>query len=133
MAGAYEGVEAAGVAEPELGQVHHHQRLHHLAANNLIAGIAYSLLLGALGNSYERTHSIAWAAAALGNGTCVAPWIVAHSRSSTSNLITGVITTLLTLAAASAACDRDRGTGTGTGTGTGERQNRLPMPGLDDR
>ncbi|MFD8695435.1 SPW repeat protein [Kitasatospora purpeofusca] len=81
-----------------------------LAVANLIAGIAYALLLGGLGNSYERTHSMAWAAAAIGIWTCFAPWIVAgdvaHTRSITSNLVTGVIATLLALAAASAARDR---------------------------
>ncbi|MFI8086395.1 SPW repeat protein [Kitasatospora sp. NPDC086009] len=102
-----------------------------LAVTNLITGIAYALLLGGLGSSYERTHSMAWAAAALGIWTCVAPWVVAgdvaHTRSITSNLITGAIATLLALAAASAA--RDRAT---TGQATGNRRNR-PMPGLDDR
>ncbi len=44
-----------------------------LAVTNLIAGIAYMLLLGGLGSSYERTHSIAWAAAAIGIWTCVRP------------------------------------------------------------
>ncbi|WP_033821866.1 SPW repeat protein [Kitasatospora sp. MBT63] len=80
-----------------------------LAVTNLIAGLAYMLLLGGLGTSYERTHSMAWAAAAIGIWTCVAPWVVAgdvaHTRSITSNLITGVIATLLALAAASAARD----------------------------
>ncbi|MFC8956095.1 SPW repeat protein [Streptomyces sp. NPDC057101] len=81
-----------------------------LAVTNLIAGIAYMLMLGGLGNSYERTHSMAWAAAAIGIWTCVAPWVVAgdvaHTRSITSNLITGAVATLLALAAASAARDR---------------------------
>ena len=78
-----------------------------LAVTNLITGIAYMLLLGGLGNSYERTHSMAWAAAAIGIWTCVAPWVVAgdvaRTRSITSNLITGAIATLLALAAASMA------------------------------
>ncbi|MFE5524154.1 SPW repeat protein [Streptomyces virginiae] len=82
-----------------------------LAVTNLICGIAYMLMLGGLGNSYERTHSMAWAAAAIGIWTCVAPWVVtgdvAQTRSITSNLIVGVIATLLALAAASGARDRD--------------------------
>ncbi|MEV7442887.1 SPW repeat protein [Streptomyces sp. NPDC091204] len=82
-----------------------------LAITNLIAGIAYMLLLGGLGNSYERTHSMAWAAAAIGIWTCIAPWVVAgdvaHTRSITSNLITGALATLLALAAASGARDKD--------------------------
>ncbi|MET9465485.1 SPW repeat protein [Streptomyces sp. NPDC006544] len=81
-----------------------------LAVTNLIAGIGYALLLGGLGNSYERTHSMAWAAAAIGIWTCIAPWVVAgdvaHTRSITSNLISGAIATLLAMAAASGARDR---------------------------
>ncbi|MFE5114096.1 SPW repeat protein [Streptomyces sp. NPDC056663] len=100
-----------------------------LAVNNLIAGIAYMLLLGGLGTSYERTHSMAWAAAAIGIWTCVAPWVVAgdvaHTRSITSNLITGVIATLLALAAASAARDR---TDNPRATRPGARERRT-MPG----
>ncbi|WP_225799987.1 SPW repeat protein [Streptomyces sp. NK15101] len=98
-----------------------------LAVTNLIAGLAYMLLLGGLGTSYERTHSMAWAAAVIGIWTCVAPWVVAgdvaHTRSITSNLITGAIATLLALAAASAARDR---TGTRRGSPTGRRH---PMAG----
>ncbi|WP_327732777.1 SPW repeat protein [Streptomyces nojiriensis] len=96
-----------------------------LAVNDLITGIAYMLLLGGLGNSYERTHSMAWAAAAIGIWTCVAPWVVAgdvaHTRSITSNLITGAIATLLALAAASAARDHD--------TNRHNPGSRRPMPG----
>jgi hypothetical protein len=81
-----------------------------LAITNLIAGIGYMLLLGGFGSSYERTHSMAWAAAAIGIWTCVAPWVVAgdaaHTRSITSNLITGAIATILALAAATAVRDR---------------------------
>ncbi|MEV7442578.1 SPW repeat protein [Streptomyces sp. NPDC091204] len=96
-----------------------------LAVTNLIAGIAYMLCMGGFGNSYERSHSMAWAAAAIGIWTCVAPWIVAgdvaHTRSITSNLITGALATLLALAAASAARDSETNR---HGPGT-----RRPMPG----
>ncbi|MFD9520713.1 SPW repeat protein [Streptomyces sp. NPDC059979] len=96
-----------------------------LAVNNLITGIAYMLLLGGLGNSYERTHSMAWAAAAIGIWTCIAPWVVAgdvaNARSITSNLITGAIATLLALAAASAARDHN--------TTRHGPASRRPMPG----
>ncbi|MFD8425010.1 SPW repeat protein [Streptomyces sp. NPDC059466] len=119
-----------------------------LAITNLIAGIAYMLLLGGLGNSFERTHSMAWAAAVIGIWTCVAPWVVAgdvaHTRSITSNLITGAVATVLAIAAAMAAHggrkDTHRrgsvstGTNAGTGTGTGIRNDRRTMPqGRDDR
>ena len=86
-----------------------------LAVTNLIAGIGYMLLLGGLGNSYERTHSMAWAATVIGLWTCLAPWAVAgdtaHTRSITSNLITGVIATLLALAAATTVRDHTRSPG----------------------
>lgn len=105
-----------------------------LAVTNLIAGIAYMLLLGGLGSSYERTHSMAWAAAAIGIWTCVAPWVVAgdvaHTRSITSNLITGVIATLLAVAAASAA----RGHTDNRRLSTGNPNDRRTMyQGRDDR
>ncbi|MFJ6940401.1 SPW repeat protein [Streptomyces sp. NPDC101132] len=90
-----------------------------LAVTNLIAGLACMLLCGGLGTSYERTHSMAWAACALGIWTCVAPWLVAgdvaHTRSITSNLIAGALATLLALAAASGARDRTRRPVAGTG------------------
>ncbi|MFF7577331.1 SPW repeat protein [Streptomyces sp. NPDC008061] len=100
-----------------------------LAVTNLITGIAFMLLLGGLGTSYERTHSMAWAAAVIGIWTCVAPWVVAgdvaHTRSIISNLITGVIATLLALAAASAARDR---ADNARGTRPDPREHRT-MPG----
>ncbi|MFE2586698.1 SPW repeat protein [Streptomyces sp. NPDC059378] len=100
-----------------------------LAVTNLIAGLAYMLLLGGLGTSYERTHSMAWAAAAIGIWTCVAPWVVAgdvaHTRSITSNIITGVIATLLALTAASAARDRTDTSHRGTGPAAQERGTML--------
>ncbi|MFE2689288.1 SPW repeat protein, partial [Streptomyces mirabilis] len=86
-------------------------------------------LLGGLGTSYERTHSMAWAAAVIGIWTCVAPWAVAgdvaHTRSITSNIITGAIATLLALAAASAARDRTDYSRRATGPAAQDRT----MPG----
>ncbi|MGW0424903.1 SPW repeat protein, partial [Streptomyces sp. NPDC003015] len=79
-----------------------------LAVNNLIVGIAYALLLsGGFGRAYERTHSMAWAACALGLWTIVAPWVVAGdvstTRSEVSNIIVGAIGLLLGLAASALA------------------------------
>ncbi|MFG2754081.1 SPW repeat protein [Streptomyces xanthophaeus] len=99
-----------------------------LAVTNLIAGIAYMLMMGGLGNSYERTHSMAWAAAAIGIWTCIAPWVVAgdvaRTRSITSNLITGAIALLLALAAASAARDRADRSASATGAGRSTTMER---------
>ncbi|MGW0719704.1 SPW repeat protein [Streptomyces sp. NPDC002778] len=78
-----------------------------LAVTNLIVGIAYALLMAGFGNAYERTHSMAWAAAALGAWTIIAPWVVAGdvstTRTITNNVIVGVIACLLALAAAAGA------------------------------
>ncbi|MEU6218994.1 SPW repeat protein [Streptomyces sp. NPDC047022] len=82
-----------------------------LAVTNLIVGIAYALLMsGGFGRAYERTHSMAWAACALGVWTIIAPWVVAGHASTTrtvvSNVIVGAIALLLGLAAASSAGER---------------------------
>ena len=79
-----------------------------LAVTNLIVGIAYALLMsGGFGRAYERTHSMAWAACALGAWTIVAPWVVAGdvstTRSVVNNIIVGAIALLLALAASAAA------------------------------
>jgi hypothetical protein len=75
-----------------------------LAVNNLIVGIAYALLMsGGFGRAYERTHSMAWAACALGAWTIIAPWAVAGDVSTTrtvvNNVIVGIVALLLALAA----------------------------------
>jgi hypothetical protein len=84
-----------------------------LAVNNLITGIAYALLLSGFGRAYERTHARAWAAAAIGLWTIVAPWVVAGNVDTTrtviNNIITGVIALLLALAASMAANKTDQG------------------------
>jgi SPW repeat-containing protein len=82
-----------------------------LAVNNLIVGIAYALLMsGGFGRAYERTHSMAWAACALGIWTIVAPWVVAGDVSTTrtvvNNVIVGIIGMLLALAASAVARDK---------------------------
>jgi hypothetical protein len=78
-----------------------------LAVTNLIVGLSYALLMGGFGHAFERTHSMAWAAAALGAWTIVAPWVVAGevdtTRTITNNVIVGVIACLLALAAAAGA------------------------------
>ncbi|AIS02103.1 SPW repeat protein [Streptomyces glaucescens] len=89
--------------------------LSRLAVTNLIVGIAYALLMsGGFGRAYERTHSMAWAACALGAWTIIAPWVVAGdvstTRSVVNNIITGALALLLALAA-SAAARQPRSTG----------------------
>jgi hypothetical protein len=85
-----------------------------LAVCNLITGVAYALCMGGFGSAYERTHSMAWAACAIGAWTIVSPWVVAGdvdtSRSVVNNIIVGAVALLLGLAmAASAMADRRAG------------------------
>jgi hypothetical protein len=89
-----------------------------LAVNNLIVGIAYAVLMsGGFGRAYERTHSMAWTACALGAWTIIAPWVVAGdvstTRSIVNNIIVGAVALLLGLAASAAA----RSTGSPRSTG----------------
>ncbi|WP_246201663.1 SPW repeat protein [Streptomyces alboniger] len=81
--------------------------LTRLTVTNLVVGIAYALLMsGGFGRAYERTHSMAWAACALGAWTIVAPWVVAGDMSTTRsvvcNVITGAVALLLGVAASAA-------------------------------
>ncbi|MFF7966679.1 SPW repeat protein [Streptomyces sp. NPDC007903] len=77
-----------------------------LAVNNLIAGIAYALLMSGFGHAYERTHARAWAAALIGVWMIIAPWVVAGNvdttRSITSNIVAGAVGLVLALMAAAA-------------------------------
>ncbi|WP_405550924.1 SPW repeat protein [Streptomyces sp. NBC_01171] len=77
-----------------------------LAVNNLIAGIAYALLMSGFGHAYERTHARAWAAALIGIWMIVSPWVVAGNvdttRSITSNIVAGAVGLVLALMAAAA-------------------------------
>ncbi|WSM87135.1 SPW repeat protein [Actinacidiphila glaucinigra] len=76
-----------------------------IAVNNLIAGIAYALLMGGVGRGFERAHSRAWAAAVIALWTIISPWCIAGNvsttRTITNNVIVGVIGLILALAAAS--------------------------------
>ncbi|TQE28243.1 hypothetical protein Sipo8835_09975 [Streptomyces ipomoeae] len=82
--------------------------LTRLAITNLVVGIAYALIMsGGFGRAYERTHSMAWAACAIGVWTIVSPWVVAGdvstTRSIVNNVIVGAVALLLGLAASAAA------------------------------
>ncbi|WP_202448838.1 SPW repeat protein [Streptomyces sp. SID2999] len=77
-----------------------------LAVNNLIAGVAYALLMSGFGHAYERTHARAWAAALISVWMIIAPWVVSGNVSTTrtiiSNVIAGAVGLCLALAAAAA-------------------------------
>lgn len=86
-----------------------------LAVNNLIVGIGYALLMsGGFGRAYERTHSMAWAACALGVWTIISQWVVAGNVDTTktdvNNIVVGGLATLLALVAGTLAATR-RGRG----------------------
>ncbi|MDX3070976.1 SPW repeat protein [Streptomyces sp. NPDC088354] len=75
-----------------------------IAVANLIAGVAYAMLMGGVGRAFERTHSMAWAAAIIGLWTIISPWCiagdVATTRTIINNVVVGVIMLVLALAAA---------------------------------
>ncbi|MFD8805145.1 SPW repeat protein [Streptomyces sp. NPDC059597] len=78
-----------------------------LAVNNLIAGVAYALLMSGFGHAYERTHARAWAAALISVWMIISPWVVAGNVATTrtivSNVVVGAVGLLLALAAGAAA------------------------------
>jgi hypothetical protein len=95
-----------------------------LAICNLITGVAYALFMGGFGSAYERTHAMAWAAAAIGAWTIISPWVVAGNvdttRSVVSNIIVGAVALLLGLAMAAMAGGRtSRAARTGGAPGMG--------------
>ncbi|MET7614720.1 SPW repeat protein [Streptomyces seoulensis] len=77
-----------------------------LAVNNLIAGVAYALLMSGFGHAYERTHARAWAAALIGIWMIISPWVVAGNVTTTrtiiSNVVAGAVGLCLALAATAA-------------------------------
>lgn len=106
------------------------ENLSRLAVTNVIVGIAYALLMsGGFGRAYERTHSMAWAACALGVWTIIAPWVIAGdvstTRSVVNNIIVGAVALLLALAASAAARAADRS--------PGSRADRSPRSTVGDR
>ncbi|MDH6125632.1 SPW repeat protein [Kitasatospora sp. GP82] len=74
-----------------------------LTINNLVLGLAYTVLMAGFGSAYERTHARAWAATAIGIWTIIAPWATvgneAIRRTILTNVITGGLMTCLALAA----------------------------------
>ncbi|MFD5101195.1 SPW repeat protein [Streptomyces albidochromogenes] len=100
-----------------------------LAVCNLITGVAYALCMGGFGSAYERTHAMAWAAAAIGAWTIVAPWVVSGNvdttRSVVSNVIVGCVALLLAVAMAAMKSDSS-GSSRSRGRGRGDR-NVGPM------
>ncbi|MCO5972775.1 SPW repeat protein [Actinoallomurus soli] len=75
-----------------------HARTTSLTINDLITGIAISLLALAFASAYGRTHGLAWLVPLLGIWTIIAPWVVRGARPSTGNIVSNVLTgALITL------------------------------------
>lgn len=81
-----------------------HRRTSSLTINDLITGIAISLLALAFASAYGRTHGLSWLLPILGVWTIIAPWVIRGARPSTgsivSHVITGALITLFGLGAA---------------------------------
>ncbi|MDX2706533.1 SPW repeat protein [Streptomyces sp. PA03-6a] len=84
-----------------------------IAVGNLIAGIAYAMLMGGVGRAFERTHSMAWAAAIIGLWTIISPWCIAGNVSTTRTIVNNVVVGVIALALALAASSMRPGTGRG--------------------
>ncbi|MFC5800052.1 SPW repeat protein [Streptomyces formicae] len=95
-----------------------------LAVSNLITGVAYALCMSGIGSAYERTHSMAWCAIAIGVWTIISPFVVSGSVATTrtvvNNVIVGVVALCLGLAMA-AMTGGGRRAGGGGGLRYGER------------
>ncbi|GAA2632388.1 SPW repeat protein [Dactylosporangium fulvum] len=72
-----------------------------LAVNNLICGIAVSLLAIGFASAYGRTHGLAWVPVVLGIWAIISPWVVAGGGVTggmlASNIVVGAITAALGL------------------------------------
>ena len=62
-----------------------------LSVNNLITGLALTVLAIGFGSAYERTHGMSWAAAGIGIWTIIAPWVVAGNVATTSTIVSNVV------------------------------------------
>ncbi|WP_131737172.1 SPW repeat protein [Actinomadura roseirufa] len=74
-----------------------------ITVNNLITGIALSLLAAGFASAYGRTYGMAWVVPVIGLWTVVAPWAIrgdmANTRTIWSNAVAGGIAIACGLAA----------------------------------
>jgi hypothetical protein len=63
-----------------------------LTVNNLLTGIAVTLLAVGLASAYGRTHGVAWVTPLIGVWTIIAPWVVSGNPVTTSMILSNVIT-----------------------------------------
>lgn len=78
-----------------------------LTVNNLLTGIAVTLLAVGFASAYGRTHGVAWVVPLIGVWTIIAPWVVRGSPATTgiiiNNVVTGALIFLFGLGAAGMA------------------------------
>jgi hypothetical protein len=74
-----------------------------LTVNNLITGIALTLLAVGFASAYGRMHGVTWVAPLIGVWTIIVPWVLPGHRGTTAeivnNALTGVVIILCGLAA----------------------------------
>ncbi|GAA2117808.1 SPW repeat protein [Actinomadura napierensis] len=84
--------------------------LTNLTVNNLIMGIAVTLLAVGFASAYGRTHGLTWVTPVIGTWTIIAPWVIRGDMSTTStiwnNVVTGAIALVLGAAAMGLAAMR---------------------------
>ncbi|GAB3964142.1 SPW repeat protein [Actinoallomurus acanthiterrae] len=69
-----------------------HSRTTTLTVNNLLTGIAVTLLAMGFASAYGRTHGVAWVVPLIGVWTIIAPWVVRGSSATASTIVNNVIT-----------------------------------------
>jgi MFS superfamily sulfate permease-like transporter len=83
-----------------------------LAGNDLISGVAVTLLALGLASAYGRTHGIAWVTPLIGVWTIIAPWVVSGDVSTTatvwSNVVIGAVIVILGLGTMAPGLSRRR-------------------------
>lgn len=62
-----------------------------LRVNNLITGIAVTLLAMGLASAYGRTHGVAWTLPLLGVWAIIAPWVVSGPAPKGGTIISNVV------------------------------------------
>lgn len=77
--------------------------LTNLTINNLIAGVALTLLAAGFASAYGRTHTMTWVAPVIGIWTIIAPWVVSGDMSTTSTIWSNVVSGAVALVLGAAA------------------------------
>jgi hypothetical protein len=62
-----------------------------LHINNLIVGVALSVIALGMAAAFGRTHGMTWVVPVIGAWTIVAPWVVLGSTVSTASIVSNVV------------------------------------------